>query len=316
MERLPEATPTAPGRPAPQPLAGVARRAVRGPGRSVDGDAIRLANPTSEPVGVDHVAVRTGKGVGPLGARPDRPRARPPDPHPDRGRQRQHPGRLAASARATSSASRSEVTRSISATGTGSTKPAVGGTGPVSVQSRDSPGCRAQSPRPSQVGLDRLLGHRAALFSALAVVAGVSARGGGSRHRVQHTWRHETPVLQRSGGSRARRRHHSLRRHCAPAAGSLHRRRPPRPRHGHHLVITFENGARTHWHSHDGGQVLHVMEGQGLVQSRGEAVRRLRPGDVVSSAPGEEHWHGAAEGATMRHLAVSIGTTRWLKGRR
>ncbi len=82
------------------------------------------------------------------------------------------------------------------------------------------------------------------------------------------------------------------------------------------MVITFENGARTHWHSHDGGQVLHVMEGQGLVQSRGEAVRRLRPGDVVSSAPGEEHWHGAAEGATMRHLAVSIGTTRWLKGRR
>jgi quercetin dioxygenase-like cupin family protein len=37
----------------------------------------------------------------------------------------------------------------------------------------------------------------------------------------------------------------------------------------------------------------------------------LAPGDLVSVPPGEEHWHGAAEGGSMTHLAVSLGTTDW-----
>jgi len=77
------------------------------------------------------------------------------------------------------------------------------------------------------------------------------------------------------------------------------------------LLVAFEDGARTHWHSHSGGQVLHVVQGRGRTQARGERVVDLAPGDLVSVPPGEEHWHGAAEGEAMTHLAISLGTTDW-----
>jgi quercetin dioxygenase-like cupin family protein len=77
------------------------------------------------------------------------------------------------------------------------------------------------------------------------------------------------------------------------------------------LLVTFEAGTRTHWHRHSGGQVLHVVTGAGRTCSRGGEEVDLRPGDTVVAGPGEEHWHGAAEGATMTHLALSIGDTIW-----
>lgn len=48
--------------------------------------------------------------------------------------------------------------------------------------------------------------------------------------------------------------------------------------------------ACTAWHSHTIAQTLYVTEGQGLVQARGEAVSRIRPGDVVNVDGGEWHW--------------------------
>ncbi|MFR9722478.1 cupin domain-containing protein [Streptomyces sp. MS19] len=68
--------------------------------------------------------------------------------------------------------------------------------------------------------------------------------------------------------------------------------------------VHFAPGARTAWHRHPFGQVLHVTEGTGRAQSRGGAVRTLRPGDTVRVAPGEWHWHGAAPDTFMTHLAV------------
>jgi quercetin dioxygenase-like cupin family protein len=75
--------------------------------------------------------------------------------------------------------------------------------------------------------------------------------------------------------------------------------------------VRFTPGARTAWHAHGIGQTLHVMEGEGRVQSRGEAVTRLRPGDVVFTPGGEWHWHGAAPDHFMMHLAVSEGDADW-----
>ncbi len=85
----------------------------------------------------------------------------------------------------------------------------------------------------------------------------------------------------------------------------------PEPQPVRSLVVGFPGGARTHWHSHGGGQLLHVIDGRGRTQSRGGPVVELAPGDLVSVPPGEEHWHGAAEGASMSHLAISLGTTDW-----
>jgi len=78
-------------------------------------------------------------------------------------------------------------------------------------------------------------------------------------------------------------------------------------------VVHFQPGVRNHWHRHEGGQLLHVVDGVGYVQSRGEAPRRIATGDSVSAAPGEEHWHGAGPDAGMSHVAVSIGGITWLE---
>jgi quercetin dioxygenase-like cupin family protein len=91
----------------------------------------------------------------------------------------------------------------------------------------------------------------------------------------------------------------------------LHRTEEPNPVSV--SVVRFEAGARNHWHRHAGGQLLHVVEGEGWVQGRGERLHRLRLGDSVSTAPGEEHWHGAGAEGPMAHIAVSIGEITWLE---
>jgi quercetin dioxygenase-like cupin family protein len=68
--------------------------------------------------------------------------------------------------------------------------------------------------------------------------------------------------------------------------------------------VTFEPGARTAWPSHPLGQTLIVTAGCGLVQRWGGPIEEIRPGDVVSIAPGEKHWHGATATTAMTHIAI------------
>ncbi len=70
-------------------------------------------------------------------------------------------------------------------------------------------------------------------------------------------------------------------------------------------TVTFEPGARTAWHSHPLGQTLLVTAGLGRVQRAGGPVEEIRPGDIVWIAPGERHWHGAAEACAMTHVAIA-----------
>src|SRR4051812_8610074 len=79
---------------------------------------------------------------------------------------------------------------------------------------------------------------------------------------------------------------------------------PPPPARVRAVRLTFEPGARTVWHRHPLGQTLHVLLGVGRVQSRGGSVHAIGPGDTVSIAPHEEHWHGAAPETGMVHLAI------------
>jgi quercetin dioxygenase-like cupin family protein len=69
-------------------------------------------------------------------------------------------------------------------------------------------------------------------------------------------------------------------------------------------LVRFTPGARTNWHRHAVGQTLHVTEGTGLVGTRDGSVVRIRAGDTVICPPDEEHWHGAAAGTFMAHLAM------------
>jgi len=69
-------------------------------------------------------------------------------------------------------------------------------------------------------------------------------------------------------------------------------------------TVTFEPGARSAWHSHPLGQVLVVTGGIGRVQRWGDPIDEIRPGDVVRIPPNVKHWHGAAPGSSMAHIAI------------
>ena len=69
-------------------------------------------------------------------------------------------------------------------------------------------------------------------------------------------------------------------------------------------IVHFTPGARSAWHTHPNGQTIFVTEGVGLCQRRGGAVEVIRAGDRVFFEPGEEHWHGAAPGRFMTHVAM------------
>lgn len=69
-------------------------------------------------------------------------------------------------------------------------------------------------------------------------------------------------------------------------------------------LVTFEPGARTHWHTHPLGQILIVTAGCGRVQQEGKAVEEIHPGDVVTIPPFVRHWHGAAPKTAMSHIAI------------
>jgi quercetin dioxygenase-like cupin family protein len=76
-------------------------------------------------------------------------------------------------------------------------------------------------------------------------------------------------------------------------------------------AVHFPPAARTAWHSHQGGQTLYVTEGRGLVQSRGEDVVEIRPGDVHVTPDGQEHWHGARREHFMTHVSITRGRATW-----
>lgn len=79
------------------------------------------------------------------------------------------------------------------------------------------------------------------------------------------------------------------------------------------VVVSFSPGARTYLHAHDVPQVLHCIEGRGVLATESER-NEVGPGDVVHVPAGEMHWHGATEVGTFTHVSIRPpGATRWTK---
>jgi quercetin dioxygenase-like cupin family protein len=70
------------------------------------------------------------------------------------------------------------------------------------------------------------------------------------------------------------------------------------------VIVTFEPGARTAWHTHPRGQLLLVTAGLGWVQREGGPKQEIAQGDKIWFAPGEKHWHGARAAHAMTHVAI------------
>ena len=69
--------------------------------------------------------------------------------------------------------------------------------------------------------------------------------------------------------------------------------------------MTFEPGARSHWHTHPAGQHLVVISGAGLTGTADGHVEEIKAGDVVWCPPQIKHWHGAAPKTAMTHMALT-----------
>ncbi len=79
------------------------------------------------------------------------------------------------------------------------------------------------------------------------------------------------------------------------------------------VVVRFSPGARTYLHSHEAAQVLHCMEGTGILATETER-HTVGPGDIVHVPAGELHWHGAAPDSAFTHLSIRApGATQWTK---
>ena len=72
-------------------------------------------------------------------------------------------------------------------------------------------------------------------------------------------------------------------------------------------AVRFEPGARSDWHTHQEGQILHCLSGAGRAGTGDGRVLEMRPGDLLHSPPGERHWHGAADDTPMMHLSFTAG---------
>ncbi|WP_225772859.1 cupin domain-containing protein [Pseudomonas sp. Marseille-Q5115] len=79
----------------------------------------------------------------------------------------------------------------------------------------------------------------------------------------------------------------------------------PEPARAGGGIVTFEPGARTHWHTHPLGQALIVLTGVGWTQCEGGPRTEIRAGDIVSCGCGKRHWHGAAQTTAMSHMAIA-----------
>ncbi|CAG9936197.1 unnamed protein product [Clonostachys rosea f. rosea IK726] len=77
--------------------------------------------------------------------------------------------------------------------------------------------------------------------------------------------------------------------------------------------VTFTPCARSHWHTHEGGQLIKVVSGTGWICDKGGEARRIKAGDTIWAEPGTTHWHGADDGSILTHFVVGIGATTWLE---
>jgi len=77
------------------------------------------------------------------------------------------------------------------------------------------------------------------------------------------------------------------------------------------LNVSFSASARTRPHIHQQDQVLHIIEGQGIVATETEK-QVVSAGDVILVPRGTWHWHGATRTSAMSHISLmKRGQTEW-----
>ena len=74
--------------------------------------------------------------------------------------------------------------------------------------------------------------------------------------------------------------------------------------------VYFEAGARSNWHTHPGGQILIITDGEGYHQIEGQPRQTIKKGDVVKCPPNVRHWHGATERSSLSQMYIVPNTEK------
>jgi quercetin dioxygenase-like cupin family protein len=81
--------------------------------------------------------------------------------------------------------------------------------------------------------------------------------------------------------------------------------------------VYFEAGARSNWHTHAGGQILIITDGEGYHQIEGQPKQKMKKGDVIKCPPNTKHWHGASANRSLSQLYIVPNTEKgivtWLE---
>jgi len=81
--------------------------------------------------------------------------------------------------------------------------------------------------------------------------------------------------------------------------------------------VYFEAGARSNWHTHAGGQILIITDGEGYHQIEGQPKQIMKKGDVIKCPPNTKHWHGASVNSNLSQLYIVPNTDKrivtWLE---
>ncbi len=77
------------------------------------------------------------------------------------------------------------------------------------------------------------------------------------------------------------------------------------------LAVFFNAGSRTKPHAHAYVQILHIIEGLGIVATETEKLF-VSPGNVITIPAGAWHWHGATRNSAMCHISIKRpGADNW-----
>ncbi len=94
--------------------------------------------------------------------------------------------------------------------------------------------------------------------------------------------------------------------------GKVTRQSPVTDNEGSDLSIDyihFPKAVRNKFHKHSNDQVLIVIKGQGIVETK-EKIFKVKKGDVIWTRAHEVHRHGAGPNSSFSHISVAKAHTK------
>ncbi len=94
--------------------------------------------------------------------------------------------------------------------------------------------------------------------------------------------------------------------------GKVKRQSPVKDDEGSDLSIDyihFPKGIRNKFHKHSNDQVLIVIKGNGIVETKQKSFK-VKKGDVIWTKAGEVHRHGAGSNSSFSHISITRSHTK------